>query len=78
MLGIDHAGLESIVKAGDNTALNLTLHDGSRYPLKTLAPTAALAGLLAMCAMRLLRNEPESPARVEVGPSPRAQQVPAG
>jgi hypothetical protein len=77
VLGIDHAGLESIVKAGDNTALNLTLHDGSRYPLKTLAPTAALAGLLAMCAMRLLRNEPESPARVEVGPSPRAQQVPA-
>ena len=58
VLGIDHAGLESIVKAGDNTALNLTLHNGSRYPLKTLAPTAALAGLLAMCAMRLLRNEP--------------------
>jgi hypothetical protein len=76
VLGIDHAGLESIVKAGDNTALNLTLHNGSRYPLKTLAPTAALAGLLAMCAMRLLRNEPQSRVRVEVGPSPRERGVP--
>ena len=81
VLGLDHAGLESIVKAGDHTALNLTLHDGSRYPLKTLAPIAALAGLLAMCAMRLFRNEPVSPVRVEVGSSPRdrseiGQQVP--
>ncbi len=78
VLGIDHAGLESIVKAGDHTALNLTLHDGSRYPLKTLAPVAALAGLLAMCAMRLFRNEPESRVRVEVGSSPHGQRVPAG
>ena len=65
VLGIDHAGLESIVKAGDHTALNLTLHDGSRYPLKTLAPTAALAGLLAMCAMRLFRNEPGSQVQTQ-------------
>ncbi len=77
ILGIDHAGLESIVKAGDHTALNLTLHDGSRYPLKTLAPVAALAGLLAMCAMRLFRNEPVSPVRVEAGSSPRERRVPA-
>jgi hypothetical protein len=77
VLGIDHAGLESIVKAGDHTALNLTLHDGSRYPLKTLAPVAALAGLLAMCAMRLFRNEPESSVRVETGSSPRERRVPA-
>jgi hypothetical protein len=42
------------------TALNLTLHDGSRYPLKTLAPVAALTGLLAMCAMRALHNEPNT------------------
>ena len=61
VLGIDHAGLESIVKAGDHTALNLTLHDGSRYPLKTLAPLAAIIGLLAMCAMRAFRNEPGPP-----------------
>jgi hypothetical protein len=56
LLGIDHQGLESIVKAGDHTALNLTLHNGSRYPLKTLAPIAAVCGLLGLCAMRLLRN----------------------
>src|SRR5271155_2751901 len=57
VLGIDHAGLQSIYKAGDHTAFNLKLHSGSRYPLKTLAPFAAAAGLLALCAMRLLRNE---------------------
>jgi len=56
VLGIDHSGLLSIVKAGDHTALNLTLHNGSRYPLKTLAPLAAVCGLLALCAMRLLRS----------------------
>jgi hypothetical protein len=58
LLGIDHQGLLSIVKAGDHTALNLTLHDGSRYPLRTLAPVAAGAGLIALAAMRLLRNAP--------------------
>ncbi|HEV3094332.1 MAG TPA: hypothetical protein VGY30_07430 [Solirubrobacteraceae bacterium] len=50
LLGIDHRGLLSIVGAGDNTALNLTLHDGSRYPLRTLAPLAAGVGLLALLA----------------------------
>jgi hypothetical protein len=59
-LGIDHRGLLSIVGAGDHTALNLTLHDGSRYPLKTLAPIAACAGLLGLAAARLWRNEPRS------------------
>ncbi len=73
VLGIDHAGLESIVKAGDDTALNLTLHNGSRYPLRTLAPTAALAGLLAMCAMRLLRNEPDPPRRRPAAEAPASQ-----
>jgi hypothetical protein len=63
LLGIDHQGLLSIVKAGDHTALNLALHNGSRYPLRTLAPTAAAAGLLALAAMRLLRNEPSPPPR---------------
>jgi hypothetical protein len=62
LLGIDHQGLLSIVGAGDHTALNLTLHDGARYPLKTLTVIAAVAGLLALCAMRLLRNEPNLPA----------------
>jgi hypothetical protein len=63
LLGIDHQGLLSIVGAGDHTALNLRLHDGTRYPLRTLAPAAAAAGLLALCAMRLLRNEPQRPSR---------------
>jgi hypothetical protein len=58
LLGIDHQGLLSIVGAGDHTALNLKLHDGSRYPLKTLAPLAAAVGLLALAAARLWRNEP--------------------
>jgi hypothetical protein len=48
VLGIDHQGLLDIVRAGDPTALNLTLHDGSRYPLRTLAPLAAAVGLLGL------------------------------
>jgi hypothetical protein len=63
LLGIDHQGLLSIVKAGDHTALNLKLHDGSRYPLRTLAPIAAVAGLLALCAMRLARNQTGPPSQ---------------
>jgi hypothetical protein len=83
VLGLDHQGLLDIRSAGDRTALNLTLHHGSRYPLKTLAPLAAVIGLLAMCAMRAFRNAPGSPVRVEVGSSPRdrseiGRQVPAG
>jgi hypothetical protein len=61
LLGIDHRGLLSIVGAGDHTALNLTLHDGARYPLRTLAPLAALAALLALGAFALLRSEPAPP-----------------
>jgi hypothetical protein len=56
-LGIDHQGLLSIVGAGDHTALNLQLHDGSRYPLTKLVLIAGAAGLLALLAARLLRNE---------------------
>src|SRR5271168_1935105 len=48
VLGIDHAGLQSIYKAGDHTAFNLQLHSGAHYPLKKLAPIAAVAGLLAL------------------------------
>ncbi|HSZ14750.1 MAG TPA: hypothetical protein VK790_12020 [Solirubrobacteraceae bacterium] len=54
VLGIDHAGLESIYKAGDHTAFNLQLHTGSRYPLRTLAPAAAVVGLLALATSQLL------------------------
>jgi hypothetical protein len=60
VLGIDHQGLLSIVRAGDNTAL----HKGfGSYPLKTLAPIAAVAGFLGLAAMRLARNAP--------GPAPK-------
>ena len=48
LLGIDHQGLLDIVKAGDNTALNLTLHTGSRYPLQSLAPIATATGAIAL------------------------------
>jgi hypothetical protein len=69
VLGLDHQGLLDIRSAGDRTALNLTLHHGSRYPLRTLAPLAAACGLLALCAMRLLRNQPGAPrARTESQP----------
>ncbi len=62
VLGIDHQGLLSIVRAGDHTALSSKLHPSfSSYPLKTLAPIAAAAGLLALMAMRLLRGEPDPP-----------------
>jgi hypothetical protein len=61
LLGIDHQGLLSIVRAGDPTALNLKLHSGSRYPLRTLAPLAALLGLLGLVAVALAREEPRAP-----------------
>jgi hypothetical protein len=70
LLGIDHAGLLSIVGAGDKTALNLTLHHGSRYPLRSLALMAAAVGLLALLAMGLLRNLP--------GPTRRPRERHAG
>ncbi|HEY1457683.1 MAG TPA: hypothetical protein VGF15_04120 [Solirubrobacteraceae bacterium] len=53
LLGIDHTGLRSIYDAGDHTAFDLKLHSGSTYPLKTLAPLAAGAGLLALAIARL-------------------------
>ena len=58
VLGIDHQGLLSIYRAGDHTALSTTLHSFTRYPLKTLAPIAALVGLLALAGARLWRNQP--------------------
>ncbi len=51
VLGIDHQGLLSIVGAGDHTALSTAAHpDFSNYPLKTLAPLAAVVGLIALGA----------------------------
>jgi len=54
LLGIDHRGLLDIQAAGDPTAL----HKGfGSYPLKTLAPIAALAGLLTLAAAALWRSD---------------------
>jgi hypothetical protein len=79
LLGIDHAGLQSIYKAGDHTALSAALHPTfSTYPLKALAPIAAVLGLLGLGAMRLARNESGSRPRVGVAPSPRERQAAAG
>jgi hypothetical protein len=73
-LGIDHQGLLSIVKAGDNTAL----HKGfGSYPLKTLAPIATVAGLLALAAVRLWRHEPGRPAQRLSGSSLSRASPPA-
>jgi hypothetical protein len=59
VLGIDHRGLLDIQGAGDRTAL----HKGfGTYPLKTLAPLAAVAGTLAV-AVAWLRSEPGLPLR---------------
>jgi len=64
LLGIDHQGLLSIQAAGDKTAL----HKGfGTYPLKTLAPFAAVVGFLALAAMALLRNEPAQPRSRSAG-----------
>jgi hypothetical protein len=73
-LGIDHQGLLSIVGAGDNTALNLTLHDGAHYPLARLAVYCVIAGLLALAAARLLRNERDKAPEPAAAPGyePRA------
>jgi hypothetical protein len=71
VLGIDHAGLQSIYGAGDHTAFNLTLHSGARYPLKTLALVAAVAGLLALLVAWVCsewgRHSPGSRARRDAG-----------
>jgi hypothetical protein len=45
LLGIDHRGLLSIVGAGDDTALHKGFGD---YPLHTLAPLAAIVGLIGL------------------------------
>jgi hypothetical protein len=76
ILGIDHAGLTSIYDAGDHTAYNLPLHSGATYPLKTLAPVAAGVALLALIALRLLRNEPP-PRRERRGAAAGPSREPA-
>jgi hypothetical protein len=47
-LGLDHQGLLDILHAGDTTALSKGFGD---YPLGTLAPLAAVVGLLGLAAL---------------------------
>jgi hypothetical protein len=66
LLGIDHRGLLDIQAAGDPTAL----HKGfGSYPLRTLAPIAAGAGVLALAGAYLARR---APASVTAAPSLQA------
>jgi hypothetical protein len=58
LLGIDHRGLLSIVGAGDNTALHKGFGD---YPLRTLAPLAAVVGLLGLLVSAYLSSRGISP-----------------
>jgi hypothetical protein len=62
LLGIDHQGLLDIVKAGDNTALHKGFGD---YPLRTLAPLAAIVGLFGLICARIVAGGPvkRRPAR---------------
>jgi len=70
VLGIDHAGLESIYKAGDHTALSTIAHPTfSTYPLKALAPIAAVCGLIALVAVRLTRGAPPQAAELRRRPA---------
>jgi hypothetical protein len=64
LLGIDHRGLQSIVGAGDHTALNLVLHNGSRYPLQTLVPIAAAAAFATLALASAWRRGARVPATV--------------
>jgi len=71
LLGIDHQGLLSIAAAGDKTAL----HKGfGSYPLRTLVPIAAAVGLLALAAMKLLRDEPPPGSRPPQSAGPARSQ----
>jgi hypothetical protein len=69
LLGIDHRGLQSIVGAGDHTALNLPLHDGTRYPLRALVPIAAAAAVAALAGARLWRARGSAAGSVPPAPA---------
>ena len=71
-LGLDHRGLLDIKGAGDATALNLTLHNGARYPLSRLAIYGAVAGALALGAWLLRRPSDRSDASVSDAPQQAA------
>ncbi|HEY5260964.1 MAG TPA: hypothetical protein VIJ33_02530 [Solirubrobacteraceae bacterium] len=66
LLGIDHQGLLDIVKAGDPTAL----HKGfGNYPLRTLAPFAAVVGLFGLICARVVAGGTVKPRAVAGRPA---------
>jgi hypothetical protein len=77
VLGIDHRGLIDIKGAGDPTALNLSLHDGARYPLTRLVVYATVAGALALAAMWAARREAGGRPTRRAGRAARGPQEPA-
>jgi hypothetical protein len=66
LLGIDHQGLLDIAKAGDATALHKGFGD---YPLRTLAPLAAGAGLLSLMAFWLRGARGRGPREHRAAPA---------
>jgi hypothetical protein len=75
LLGIDHRGLLSIQGAGDSTALHKGFGD---YPLRTLAPLAALVGLLALGGAALRGGAPPREPRREGRDVRRSQPALSG
>jgi hypothetical protein len=80
VLGLDHAGLESIYKAGDHTALSPLLlrrsgHLIGDYPLDKIVPICAAAGLLGLGAFGLTRRQRSRPRRAGSAPRRRAATV---
>jgi hypothetical protein len=81
LLGLDHAGLESIYKAGDHTALNPAQPGRaySAYPLDKIVPIGAAAGLLALGAFGLTRNQRRRPRTAPgAGAQPRTEPALSG
>ena len=79
LLGIDHAGLQSIVKARRPHGAQPDAARRQQLPADARSPRSPLAaGLLALGAMRLLRNEPDAPPRARADPESRSQPALTG
>ena len=63
VLGIDHAGLQSIVKAGDHTALNLTLHRRQHDTAEDARPDRRRCRVAGACWRCAAAQRPRSAPR---------------